>query len=234
MTDKFMIRFAQLQGEMKVPKDRKTEPGRPGSSYRSYSYRSCEDIYEHIKPLCAKYGILINVTDEVAQIGERYYIKATAKAIDTESGEEISATAYAREPDKTGQMNESQTTGAASSYARKYALGGLLALDDNKDMDDAEAQGTPKQTNTNRNQTLSSQNRATASQKAPQQTMPDHSAPSGGFVCADCGKPFVDVEFNGVTMTAAECYANAAQRSDDHVARCKDCRAKHNEKKGKE
>lgn len=106
------------------------------NSFGKYNYRSCEDILEGLKPCLKKVGAAVTITDEVAQIGDRYYIKATATLHDIgATGAHISNTAYAREEDGKKGMDASQVTGATSSYARKYALNGLFAIDDVKDAD---------------------------------------------------------------------------------------------------
>lgn len=117
-----------IQGELKIPKTQFND-------YGKYKYRSCEDILEAVKPLLQKYSCLVILTDELLLIGERYYIKATATFLDTETGKSTHVTALAREPNIQKGMSESQITGAASSYARKYALNGLFAIDDTKDAD---------------------------------------------------------------------------------------------------
>ena len=130
MNKDFLTRFGLAQAELKAPKNQY-------NSFGKYSYRSCEDILEAAKPVCAKYGLLLTVSDEVVHEGDRYYIKATACLYDAQggSGEVVIATAFAREAlDKKG-MDDSQITGTASSYARKYALNGLFCIDDTKDPD---------------------------------------------------------------------------------------------------
>lgn len=127
---KFFERFVAFQNELKAPKSQYNKFG-------NYNYRSAEDILEALKPLEAKHSILVYVSDTVEAVGNRVYVKATATAIDT-TGEEtqgITATAYAREPEEKKGMDASQITGTASSYARKYALNGLLCIDDTKDAD---------------------------------------------------------------------------------------------------
>lgn len=124
--NEFIKKIALVQKELKAPKGQFNKFG-------NFSYRSCEDIIESVKPILAKYELVLNINDEIQLIGERFYIKATAKI--TDGTNEISATAFAREPDEQKGMNESQLTGSTSSYARKYALNGLLAIDDNKDAD---------------------------------------------------------------------------------------------------
>ena len=105
------------------------------NNFGKYSYRSCEDILEALKPLLAEVGAIVNVTDEIKLIGDRYYVEATASFIDTETGERMIAKASAREAEAKKGMDDSQVTGSVSSYARKYALNGLFAIDDNKDAD---------------------------------------------------------------------------------------------------
>lgn len=105
------------------------------NAFGKYKYRSCEDILEGVKPLLAEIGAVVVIKDDIEQIGDRFYVKATAQFIDEETGEKVENTAYARESlDKKG-MDSSQVTGATSSYARKYALNGLFCIDDVKDAD---------------------------------------------------------------------------------------------------
>lgn len=116
----------RIQMELKAPKNQY-------NSFGKYKYRSQEDILEAVKPILAKYGVALTLSDEVVQVGERIYIKATASLF--AGDDSIKVTAYAREPaDKKG-MDEAQITGTASSYARKYALNGLFAIDDTEDSD---------------------------------------------------------------------------------------------------
>lgn len=105
------------------------------NSFGKYSYRSCEDILESLKPFLNEFGLIINLSDDVELIGDRFYIKATAKLIEVETGESYETKAYAREAESKKGMDSAQVTGATSSYARKYALNGLLAIDDTKDND---------------------------------------------------------------------------------------------------
>ncbi len=110
-------------------------PGLSLITVGKYYYRNCEDIQEAAKPLLGEVKAVLIVGDELVQMGERFYIKATARFVDCESGEEIKNTAFAREElDKKG-MDASQVTGSTSSYARKYALNGLFCIDDVKDAD---------------------------------------------------------------------------------------------------
>lgn len=117
-----------IQTELKAPKSQYNSFGR-------YNYRNCEDILEAVKPIAAKYNAVVTLPDEIVVIGERYYVMATAKLTDVETGDQIKNTAYAREEEEKKGMDGSQVTGASSSYARKYALNGLFAIDDTKDSD---------------------------------------------------------------------------------------------------
>ena len=118
----------KIQVELKAPKSQR-------NNFGNYNFRNCEDILEALKPLLLREKIIIQLSDELVQTGDRFYIKATATLIDVESGEKHSATAFAREELSKKGMDGSQITGASSSYARKYALNGLLAIDDTKDSD---------------------------------------------------------------------------------------------------
>ena len=121
-----MDALKRIQQKLKAPKGQR-------NSFGNYNYRSCEDILEAVKPLLAEEKAMLLLSDELVQIGERYYIKATAKFV--QDSETIETTAYAREAEIKKGMDESQITGTASSYARKYALNGLFLIDDTKDAD---------------------------------------------------------------------------------------------------
>lgn len=133
----FNEKVMRVQTELKAPKGQRNEFGK-------YNYRSCEDIFEAVKPLLAKYGLVLVVGDELFQIGDRIYIKATARLFD-EHNDVIMNTAYAREEDVKKGMDGSQITGASSSYARKYALNGLFLIDDTKDSDATNTHGKDDQ-----------------------------------------------------------------------------------------
>ena len=117
-----------IQQELKAPKSQHNDFG-------NFSYRSCEDILEAVKPLLKANNCVLTICDELVNIGERYYIKATATLKSVEDGDNISNSAYAREPAEKKGADLSQITGACSSYARKYALNGLFCIDDVKDSD---------------------------------------------------------------------------------------------------
>ena len=125
----FYERVNKIQVELIVPKGQK-------NSFGNYKYRSAEDIQEKAKPLLKKYFLISILSDDIILVGERTYVKSTARLIDVlGSGKEFVTTGEAREPYQKKGMDESQITGAASSYARKSALSGLYGLDDNKDAD---------------------------------------------------------------------------------------------------
>ena len=125
-----MEALIKIQSELKAPKSQY-------NSFGKYSYRNAEDILEAVKPLLSKYNATMYITDEVVEVGGRIYVKATVTLSDGK--ETITASAYAREPETRKGMDDSQITGATSSYARKYALNGLFAIDDTKDADTNEA-----------------------------------------------------------------------------------------------
>ena len=124
----FNQRVVNAQAELKAPKGQ-------FNNFGKYKYRSAEDILEAVKPINLKHGLLLTISDEIYDVGDRYYVNATATLSDVESDEVISVKAFAREPSNKKGMDESQITGTASSYARKYALNGLYLIDDTKDAD---------------------------------------------------------------------------------------------------
>lgn len=131
-------KLANVQATLKAPKGQY-------NSFGKYKYRSCEDIVESVKPLLKQNGLLLTLTDEIVNIGERFYVKATAEVIDTKDGGIVSVSAYAREEETKKGMDGSQVTGASSSYARKYALNGMFAIDDTKDSDSTNTGDAPQQ-----------------------------------------------------------------------------------------
>ena len=153
-----------IQNELKAPKNRR-------NSFGGYNYRSCEDILESVKPLLKKYGVLLQISDEIEQRGDRYYVKATAYAEDLETDQYFRVSAYAREEESKKGMDGAQVTGGASSYARKYALNGLLLIDDNKDPDTDENA------------------REKAARKAyKENTQAEEETAKTGYFCETCGK----------------------------------------------
>lgn len=121
-------KLMQVQSELKAPKNQY-------NSFGKYNYRSCEDILEGVKPLLKKVKATLTISDEIVQVADRIYVKAIATFTDIEEGSTITNSAYAREATDKKGMDESQVTGATSSYARKYCLNGLLCIDDTKDAD---------------------------------------------------------------------------------------------------
>jgi hypothetical protein len=117
-----------LQTELKAPKD-------AYNSFGKYSYRSNESILIALKPLLQNHGVMMIVSDSIKEVGGRVYVEVTTTLTCTETNESVSCTASAREPESRKGMDESQITGAASSYARKYCLSAMFAIDDNKDAD---------------------------------------------------------------------------------------------------
>ena len=135
-----------IQSKLKAPKGQYNKFG-------NYTYRSCEDILEALKPLLAQTKTVLTIKDDIEFIGDRYYLRAICTLHDAESGEKIENTAYARETDTKKGMDAAQITGSVSSYARKYALNGLFAIDDTKDSDTNEnyKQTQKNQSNAQRN-----------------------------------------------------------------------------------
>lgn len=121
-----MEALIRIQQKLKAPKNQR-------NNFGNYNYRSCEDILEAVKPLLEQEKAALVISDELVQIGERYYVKATVRF--TQGDNIIESTAYAREAETKKGMDDSQITGTASSYARKYALNGLFLIDDTKDAD---------------------------------------------------------------------------------------------------
>lgn len=122
-----MKELLQIQTKLNAPKNQY-------NSFGNYNYRNAEDILEAVKPLLSENKCVLKLTDDIVQIGDRYYVKSIAE-IKNSTGETESTTAFAREELTKKGMDGSQITGSSSSYARKYALGGLFAIDDGKDAD---------------------------------------------------------------------------------------------------
>lgn len=190
--DKFKTRVLAAQNALKAPKNQR-------NTFGNYNYRSCEDILEAAKPICKAQNLLLTLSDEVLTVGDRFYIKATASLRDTESDESVTVTAFARESDSKKGMDDSQVTGTASSYARKYALNGLFCVDDTKDADtDAYHKVT------------------TAEAK------PEKKPTAEQYKCKSCGallKPFKDAQGNEVGVM------QLARRSEQRFGQvlCMDC-----------
>lgn len=129
-TAKFSIhqKLAMVQSVLKAPKNQRNKFG-------NYNYRSAEDILEAVKPLAIQTGAYVKIWDDIVMVGDRIYVKATVEFHDIDHPEYITTTAFAREEEEKKGMDGSQVTGAASSYARKYALNGMFCIDDTKDSD---------------------------------------------------------------------------------------------------
>lgn len=182
----------KIQTQLKAPKGQ-------FNSFGKYAYRSCEDILEAVKPLLAENKATLTLSDDVMAVADRIYIKATATL---STGEESrSVTAYAREEDAKKGMDASQVTGAASSYARKYALNGLFAIDDTKDSD--------------------ATNDGKSSGKSAKSEEPKE------YKCCDCGRqyePFTSK--TGAVYSAAQIYHMRESDNIDGKPRCKECTGK--------
>lgn len=124
-------KLKKIQTELKAPKSLYNK-------YGGFNYRNAEGIYEAVKPLLNELGMTLIISDSIQAVGAKNYVQATACLTDCETGEQLSACALAREAEVKKGMDDSQITGTASSYARKYALNGLFLLDDTKDEDSDE------------------------------------------------------------------------------------------------
>ena len=146
-------KLLNIQTTLKAPKGQFNKFG-------NYKYRNCEDILESLKPLLFDNKVVVLINDDIVAVNDRIYIKTTVTLKDTESEEKIETTAFAREEETKKGMDSSQITGSASSYARKYALNAMFAIDDTKDSDTTN-QGTNNQ----------KENRNTQSQKKDYKNM---------------------------------------------------------------
>lgn len=173
------------------------------NSFGKYSYRSAEDILEALKPILKEHDAVLILQDGIVQIGDRYYVEATATLYAV--GETIGTTAYAREDDSKKGMDGSQVTGAASSYARKYALNGLFMIDDNKDPDtdeyhnqNSQAGRTSQKTNSKQEQSANAPAKSngaktiTGEQAKAIRTELKNMAEATGSPAATIGKWFID------------------------------------------
>ena len=180
-------KLTAIQNALKAPKDAENKFG-------NYKYRTIDGINEALKPLLESYNASVTLTDELVLIRDRYYVVATATFVDSEEVGEMScyktikSVAYAREPENKKGSDESQITGAAATYARKYALTGLFLLDNSADDPDT----------TNKGETTTAPKKTTAKKTAPAQAQ--------SYICAKCGAQ-VDKEFaEAVTAALGKCY----------------------------
>lgn len=182
----------KVQQTLVAPKDQYNNFGK-------YKYRSCEGILEALKPLMAENKLTVILSDSVKEIGSRVYVEATATAVDVETGESTSVTAYAREEESKKGMDGSQVTGASSSYARKYALNGLFAIDDNKDSD------------------VTNTGTKTDNEKPKEQAMV--------LTCSDCGKVISDPKTKDGKPIPIMDYLSLCMKFYGRPM-CEECRAK--------
>lgn len=128
-----MKELIKIQSELKAPKNQR-------NTFGKYNYRSAEDILEALKPMLKENGCILTISDEMVNLGNRFYVKSTVTLTNSEK-DTVSTTAFAREEEIQKGMNSAQITGSASSYARKYALNGLFCIDDTKDPDSTNTHG---------------------------------------------------------------------------------------------
>lgn len=185
-----------VQSELKAPKGQMNKFG-------NYKYRSCEDILEAVKPILKAHSLVLRLSDKPVIVDSWHYIEATA-TVESQDGATYTVTAYAREPEFKKGMDDSQITGTASSYARKYALNGLFCIDDTKDADTDEYQ---KQTT------------SMANKPAQKQTKTETIPP-----CACCGKQLQPIQYNNRTVTPLETARSTKKRFGRVL--CWDCAQK--------
>ncbi|WP_421904173.1 ERF family protein [Maridesulfovibrio sp.] len=186
-------KMVAIQSKLNCPKNQRNKFG-------NYNYRSCEDILEGVKPHLAEHGVVLVVSDKIEVIGDRVYVKAKAKVTLGESS--MSAVGWAREPQNKKGMDESQITGAASSYARKYALNGLFCIDDNKDADSQEPPDSGQQANQNRRPPRQGRSQAQNQRQGP---------PPQGMPPNDPAVDRVQQQFPGSQVTGHEKLAQEGQ-----------------------
>lgn len=186
MSNNIYAALARVQGELKAPKD-------AFNTFGKYNYRTAESILRAAKPACERQGIALTLSEDIRQVGERYYIVSTATAtLISDPSQQISVTTPVREALERSGMDASQITGGAVSYARKYALCGLLAVDDAKNDPDTGQAPAPAKT------------------PAP--------VPS---ICADCGKPIVDYDLHKRHYSAKSLEAESIRRYQQPL--CGEC-----------
>lgn len=207
ITEKLCI----IQAELRAPKSKTNDFGK-------YKYRSCEDILEAVKPHLKKTGCVLTITDDLVEMAGRVYIKATASI--TDGAGVITTQAFAREPEDKKGSDQAQVTGASSSYARKYALSGLLCIDDNKDPDTNEWQ-EEKNAKANNKPKKADPHEEYWNNTPPMPEPPEPAVPT----CTDCGRP---ITAHG--KWKVETIANWSQEKLGSV-KCWDCISKYAKKK---
>lgn len=207
-------KLMNIQQKLNAPKDQ-------FNSFGKYSYRSAEGILQAVKPLLEENKVCLTLSDTMCEIGGRVYVKATATLKDAESTEDIFVDAFAREEESKKGMDASQVTGASSSYARKYALNGLFAIDDNKDSDATNTgEKPPKFESKPQDAEIPAQpqkNQQSAG-KQPKE------APDGYYYCESCGGIITEFSSKGKTISQKEFAANTLNRYGKQL--CKDCATK--------
>lgn len=180
-------KLSAIQQELKAPKGQY-------NSFGKYKYRSCEDILEAVKPICAKHKTALVLLDDIREVSGRFYVVAQAQLHDCESDNAVTSTAFSREPDEKKGMDDSQITGTASSYARKYALNGLFCIDDTKDADtDEYKHQQDKKPSKEEMDAFNAQYKRDVEKNT----------------CKDCGKPIYPVTHGGKKYSVAEIAENA-------------------------
>ena len=172
-------KLMNVQVELKAPKNQY-------NSFGKYSYRSCEDILEALKPICAKNKATVIISDEIINVEGRHYVKATVSFIDIEKGDKVESFGLAREEETKKGMDGSQITGSSSSYARKYALNGMFAIDDTKDSDSTNTHNKEDKADTNASNNTYRCNKC--AKVIPQNVAKFSYQKFGKALCIDCQK----------------------------------------------
>lgn len=176
---KIFEKLSKVQAELNAPKSRHNKFG-------NYDYRSCEDILQAVKPLLAANGLVLILNDEIIERAGRFYVESTATIYEMETLETLRATAYARESESKSGMDAAQITGAASSYARKYALNALFNIDDTKDAD-ADEYTQESQARAKKATTKKKTAEPAISSNVPD-GLPEEIATESAPICEDCGE----------------------------------------------
>lgn len=209
---KIYEKLSAIQQELKAPKGQY-------NSFGKYKYRSCEDILEAVKPICAKYKTALVLLDSISEVNGRFYVTAQAQLHDCESDNAVTATAHAREPEKKTGMDESQITGTASSYARKYALNGLFCIDDTKDADTDEYRRNTEKAEQKKAEPKPSAEEMRAFNQAYKEQY--------DYTCSDCKQPITPQSFNGKIYKVSDISSNAMKKYG--VPLCWSCMKKRKE-----
>lgn len=219
--------MANVYEKLRIIQQKLNAPKNQRNNFGNYNYRSCEDILQAVKPLLDETGTVLTLTDSMEEVGSRIYVHAKAQLSDVTNGESVMSEAYAREEEVKKGMDASQITGASSSYARKYALNGLFAIDDNKDSDA-----------TNEHQKASV--KKTSQTPAAQSPEPDGLRPIGddlpfamsdpspepaspAFVCDHCGKKLVPYTGKDGKKVSLRAHAERSKQMFAGKIWCIDC-----------